>query len=891
MAFLRQRVPDASHIRGVRFNLPTLAPLVVTLVLSVAAQSIAAVCTVSANCSGHATSVSEVLQGNGSTLCQCACSNQWGGSSCDMCSSIYNESLDCAACAVHRGHYPTCDAGCNNADNCNGRASSDPPGTMGTTGCPCQCTNAWAGPQCGSCPPNVDINQNCGACLPAYAGFPSCPLRCTVAANCSNHANSVTGDSNSGCTCACRNAWTTGTCAVCPSYWDPSTDCSACLQGYSGPSCATRVCDTTLDCNGHATSVSGSPGSCVCQCRNQWSGSNCSVCASGLDVPADCSRCLSGFGPFPICAPACTVDGACSGTSHATAVGGYQPNCTCTCRNRWSGVDCATCPSPYAGSACNECQAGMNGYPSCAQACTVAANCSNHATGVTGNVNTGCSCSCSDQWSGGTCNTCAAKYEPANCNSCASGYEIYPNCYRTCTNAQDCSGHATAVSGNVNGGCTCTCYSQWNGQTCSQCLAGLNQTANPSDPGSVGCDRCIDGYSGFPACSRTCGQQDCSNHAQTVTGNTPNCNCSCRNQWKGSTCSVCGTLYNATDDCGSCVAGATGYPTCYRPCDVTADCNGHAASVQGTSETGCNCTCRNSWYGTTCAACASQFNSSDDCGSCAQPLYGGTYPSCVPRCTVAADCNGRASAVTGLRPECSCTCTAQWTGAACATCPLIYLQSTCSSCASGYSGYPTCSPLCTVSSNCNGHASSVSGTLATGCTCNCRYNWNGTDCSQCPDKYNPSSDCNQCAAGRVNYPRCALACDASVLCNDHGSVSGDQEIGCTCNCRNSWYGSNCSQCPVNIDVSRDCAFCVAGYTIYPSCYRVCTTSLDCNGHASTVSGNVQGGCSCACRNRWEGLDCSVCRGRYNSSADCSTCMVDAVAWTFPRCYVRCEDVS
>ena len=78
--------------------------------------------------------------------------------------------------------------------------------------------------------------------------------------------------------------------------------------------------------------------------------------------------------------------------------------------------------------------------------CTVAANCNNHATSVSGTFSSGCTCTCSTGYSGEACSTPTA-----------------------CTNTADCNGHASNVSGTFVSGCTCTCSTRYTGETCSSC--------------------------------------------------------------------------------------------------------------------------------------------------------------------------------------------------------------------------------------------------------------------------------------------------------------------------------------------------------------------------------------------------------------------------------------
>ena len=150
-----------------------------------------------------------------------------------------------------------------------------------------------------------------------------------------------------------------------------------------------------------------------------------------------------------------------------------------------SGCTC-TCATGYTGSSCNACATNYTGYPTCTAApCTTATttlgiqhgtaatlhnvsgqtatNCNGHATAVSGNLVSGCTC------------TCATGYTGSSCNTCATNYTGYPTCTAApCTTATNCNGHATTVSGNLVSGCTCTCATGYTGSSCNACVSPLN---------------------------------------------------------------------------------------------------------------------------------------------------------------------------------------------------------------------------------------------------------------------------------------------------------------------------------------------------------------------------------------------------------------------------------
>ena len=322
--------------------------------------------------------------------------------------------------------------------------------------------------------------------------------------------------------------------------------------------------------------------------------------------------------------------------------------------------------------------------------CTMA-NCSYHASRVSGNSRSGCDCMCRNQWVGVACGVCPSNFDKdADCGTCAPGFSNYPLCTNTnrCTLA-NCSYHASKVSGNKNSGCDCTCENMWVGATCGVCPDNFDKNAD--------CGACAPGFLDYPLCTKACTiAQDCNNHATSVSGTVATgCTCACRNMWQGAQCQTCPSQYDASEDCGACAPGFVNYPLCTKnpapACTIAQDCSDNAIQVSGTPATGCICTCRNMWQGAQCQTCPSQYNPALDCGACA-PGYHGAFPVCVPSCTIARDCSGNAVAVSGSNATgCVCTCRNMWQGARCQTCPSQYAAAKdCGACAPGYQNYPEC---------------------------------------------------------------------------------------------------------------------------------------------------------------------------------------------------------
>ena len=130
---------------------------------------------------------------------------------------------------------------------------------------------------------------------------------CTSANDCNNHAASVTGYRESGCSCNCA-------------------------AGYTGNTCEDETsCTTAGNCSGKASAVSGSVSTgCTCTCNDGYGG-------------GDCSQPLT----------ACNTSN-CGGSNKSTSATGYsETGCTCQCNDQWEGAECSTPSNPRA-NACHK---------------------------------------------------------------------------------------------------------------------------------------------------------------------------------------------------------------------------------------------------------------------------------------------------------------------------------------------------------------------------------------------------------------------------------------------------------------------------------------------------------------------------------------------------------
>ena len=139
-------------------------------------------------------------------------------------------------------------------------------------------------------------------------------------------------------------------------------------------------------------------------------------------------------------------------SNHATSVTGtYGTGCNCTCAVN------------YTGSACDTCAPNYENYPTCSEIPCQHVNCSYHDLNVTGTYVTGCKCACGGAYIGEIC------------DGCLWGYGPYPKCKAIpCTTATDCSGHALSVKGTEPAGCNCTCRANYTGSSCNTCIANYS---------------------------------------------------------------------------------------------------------------------------------------------------------------------------------------------------------------------------------------------------------------------------------------------------------------------------------------------------------------------------------------------------------------------------------
>jgi hypothetical protein len=95
----------------------------------------------------------------------------------------------------------------------------------------------------------------------------------------------------------------------------------------------------------------------------------------------------------------------------------------------------------------------------------------------------------------GTCIcTCKAGYANSRCDTCAAGFQGYPTCRESCTRAADCSGNGKASGvkwknefGAPMDSCSCVCDSGFQGSKCQQTRVACTKFASASTCPNPGC--------------------------------------------------------------------------------------------------------------------------------------------------------------------------------------------------------------------------------------------------------------------------------------------------------------------------------------------------------------------------------------------------------------------
>eukprot|EP00759_Apiculatamorpha_spiralis_P023328 PhF_6_TR27148/c0_g1_i1/m.39651 len=129
-----------------------------------------------------------------------------------------------------------------------------------------------------------------------------------------------------------------------------------------------------------------------------------------------------------------------------------------------------------------------------------------------------------------------------------------------------------------------------------------------------------------------------------------------------------------------------------------------------------------------------------------------------------------------------------------------------------------------------------------------------------------------------------VTCDAVVNCNGHGTVSLINGT-CVCTCRNQWMGSTCNTCDGTRFSGQDCDQCAAGLIQYPSC-RASQTNMSqitsqcrsrcletqCSSYEVAVDGVTEPRCICHNCTAPGGQSCTVTSPKFFCSYPTTSCM-------------------
>eukprot|EP01063_Lacrimia_lanifica_P018464 TRINITY_DN2536_c0_g1_i2.p1 TRINITY_DN2536_c0_g1~~TRINITY_DN2536_c0_g1_i2.p1 ORF type:complete len:2247 (+),score=148.96 TRINITY_DN2536_c0_g1_i2:33-6773(+) len=859
-----------------------------------------AACSIAADCSGNAASVSANSLG---TACECTCSEGFAGAKCDECAEGFV-------------NYPNCDK-CSATRSCNGHAwSVTDDGARAS--CVCDCKDGFEG-------------NTCDRCAGGHTGYPDCQ-RCSLPVDCNSHAYSVTSDPiNDVCVCDCKVGF-------------DDLNCDRCAQGYiTYPQC--YECTNHFHCSANAISVSSDVGNneCICDCKRGYEGAMCNVCADGYDgyphcspiactvtdpcnnnaakavllktsckchcTPGyegeNCDACAEGYIGYPSCR-ACDVAADCGANAVSVSDDGFRTECTCRCL------------PGFAGEACDECAVGHVHFPQCKQ-CSIAYHCNGNGVDVWDDgIRSGCVCECKQNFEGITCGHCHAGYvgypeclqcssethcngnaavatedgtrtaclcdckegyTGLKCDACAPGYVGYPNCV-ACSAEAYCQGKATSarLDASAPDGCSCDCKANYTGSSCGECASTYfgypecggctveeycNSNADSISSNRAGttcectcstgfagdeCDVCIDGYFGYPSCAQCNVSRHCSDNARSVASdaNRTSCVCDCEIGFDGA-------------GCDRCAEGYIDYPTCLQ-CTAEGYCNGNSVNVTDDGMGGaCVCTCREGYAG-------------ESCGECAPGFIG--YPACEA-CTIEEHCDGHALSVTDDgNGACKCICGDGYGGPGCSACAEGVGGASCDVCLVGYAGYPTCE-RCDADAHCNGNAvTAISSATGDSCECQCKAGFAG-------------ETCKVCAEGYIGAPTC-LACTSATHCNGNAENVTDNGTRqrCDCTCKRNFAGYTCDTC-------------AAGFINFPACEE-CSSDAHCNGNAVTARSNATGdGCTCECAAGYVGESCNACAAGYVGYPECVICGVDTACYgnalsavqdvNADRCVCNCVD--
>ncbi|XP_041698139.2 laminin subunit alpha-3 isoform X1 [Coregonus clupeaformis] len=476
-----------------------------------------------------------------------------------------------------------------------------------------------------------------------------------------------------------------------------------------------------------------------------------------------------------------SVGGRCVCHGHAQVCGGRNqgnPNrLQCECKHNTCGESCDRCcpgfnQKPW--------RAATTDSPNECQPC----QCHSHATECYYDSEVEQRAASLDTFGsyngGGVCITCQHNTAGVNCELCADGFYrphgVPPQSHSGCI---PCRCDARTTAGCEIGTGRCRCRPEFTGNNCERCADGyygypqcirypIYQPTTKSPAGHiVGPTACPAGYFGPPSCQQCL----CDRRGSVLELCDASGRCMCREGVEGQRCDRCRPGHHTFPNCQVCRCDGAGVTD--RVCGPNRQCR-----------------CRANYIGQQCDQCAPGYYGYPDCSFCQCSGEGSYDPMCNP---VSGQCLCRPGVVgqqcdrcagSGLRfPQCSvtvCRCDgAGVTDRVCGPngqchCHANYVGQQCDQCAPGYYGYPDCATCqCSGEGSYDPMCNPVSG------QCLCRPGVVG-------------QQCDHCAGSGLRFPQCSAFISQ---CNPAGSevTTADPQTG-SCGCLPNVDGTLCDTC-------------------------------------------------------------------------------------------------
>ncbi len=403
----------------------------------------AAVACAEDSCSGNGACSEVEAEEGGAWAASCACDAGYGGDACELCAEGYAFLGDGATCAA---------LSCND-ESCSGKGTcTDTEGEDGWADS-CECNEGWTGDDCGELAEGYVELSDGSAILHPCTEDP-----CNGHGRCSWNEGEALAVTTS---CTCDEGYVGDACDACDAdnsfIDDPATE--------EVLDCTRSQCPQSCDDSEHGQCDANDPNNAACMCDEGWGGADCDVCAEGFLALADGS-----------CAAVACAAGSCNGNGECSNVedaGAWMVACACALG--WAGDACDACAEGYA----------LDGNEACVtDTCADGTFCGGHgACEWDGEQGGPGECACEGNFTGYRCGECAEGYAGEACDGCAAGFVGIADgsCVADPCTTDACSSGAGACSVNPE-----------DGSAVCDCAAGYAGDA---------CERCADGYDGFPSCA------------------------------------------------------------------------------------------------------------------------------------------------------------------------------------------------------------------------------------------------------------------------------------------------------------------------------------------------------------------------------------------------------